>query len=60
HNELIDFSTTQPGGNYGLREACDELLILANSMENVVQLRMKTSGEYTEYLQERNTITTNK
>jgi 3-deoxy-D-manno-octulosonate 8-phosphate phosphatase (KDO 8-P phosphatase) len=58
HNELIDFSSTQPGGKYGLREACDELLVLGNAMENVIQLRMKTLGEYTDYLQERNAIIT--
>jgi 3-deoxy-D-manno-octulosonate 8-phosphate phosphatase (KDO 8-P phosphatase) len=59
-NDLVDFSTTQAGGSHGLREACDELLVMGNTMKTVIQLRMKTDGAYTDYLTERNSIITQK
>jgi 3-deoxy-D-manno-octulosonate 8-phosphate phosphatase (KDO 8-P phosphatase) len=55
---LADFTTKQKGGDYGLREACDELLVLGNAFEKVIAYRMKTDGEYSSYLQARNQIKT--
>lgn len=58
-NNWADYISNQTGGQYGLRECCDAILHASGYMTTVIEKRMKTNGDYTEYLQQRNTIEPN-
>lgn len=53
-----DYISRQPGGEFGLRECCDSILERSLMLEIVVNKRMQTTGDYLNYLNERNSTKT--
>jgi 3-deoxy-D-manno-octulosonate 8-phosphate phosphatase (KDO 8-P phosphatase) len=57
-NELADYSTARPGGQNGLREACDFMLTATRIYKKVVEDRLSFSKAYNEYWRSRQLIET--
>ncbi|MFN3403946.1 MAG: phosphatase [Cytophagaceae bacterium] len=57
-NKLADYITINDGGNAGLREISELWLCLNNSFDQVVKKRIQFSGDYSEFISQRNSIST--
>jgi 3-deoxy-D-manno-octulosonate 8-phosphate phosphatase (KDO 8-P phosphatase) len=57
-NKLADYATSSDGGNYAVREACELSMVLNDSFDEVVNKRMAFDGEYSDFITQRNAITT--
>ncbi|MCC5915869.1 MAG: hypothetical protein JJU02_00945 [Cryomorphaceae bacterium] len=55
---LVDYISHQTGGEFGLRECCDEILHRSDMLSTIVEKRMATEGDYHNYLLKRNLIDT--
>lgn len=53
-----DVITALSGGQHGLREACELLIALAGTPEDVIEHRIRFSADYQEYLAQRGSIVT--
>lgn len=54
--EAADYLTAAPGGQYGLREACEMLIQLQGNAHQTIESRVKFEGNYAHYLNERNAV----
>ncbi|GAF02595.1 hypothetical protein [Saccharicrinis fermentans] len=57
-NKVCDYRTGSAGGNGGVREACELIIGLTGSLPNAIETRIEFTGDYTQYLNERNLIET--
>lgn len=57
-NNLADYMTANPGGSFGVREACEMLMGVNGNYDEVITSRSTFSGSYAAYLRERDTIPT--
>jgi 3-deoxy-D-manno-octulosonate 8-phosphate phosphatase (KDO 8-P phosphatase) len=57
-NNLADYVTAQPGGSFGLREACEMLMGIAGNYDTAVNLRSHFSPTYDSYFKARKNIPT--
>lgn len=57
-NGLADYLTANPGGSFGLREACEMLMGANGNYQQVVRARSHFSDSYAAYLKERENIDT--
>jgi 3-deoxy-D-manno-octulosonate 8-phosphate phosphatase (KDO 8-P phosphatase) len=57
-NRLVDYVTANDGGNNGIREVCELILLLTNNFQKVVEMRTKYSPEYKHYIATRAEIAT--
>jgi 3-deoxy-D-manno-octulosonate 8-phosphate phosphatase (KDO 8-P phosphatase) len=53
-NGLVDYITANESGNFAVREACEMLMGINNSFEEVITLRMHYDEVYQQYIQARN------
>jgi 3-deoxy-D-manno-octulosonate 8-phosphate phosphatase (KDO 8-P phosphatase) len=58
NNGDVDYVTGCSGGEHGLREACEMMLVLLGRWNDVVDQRQAFSPNYQEYLAERNAVIT--
>ncbi len=58
-NKVCSYISAFSGENHGVREICELLIGLSGDYDLALELRIKFSGEYEEYLEKRNAINTN-
>jgi 3-deoxy-D-manno-octulosonate 8-phosphate phosphatase (KDO 8-P phosphatase) len=57
HN-LVDYITANPSGNFAVREACEMLMGITGSFDEVISRRMDYDDVYQQYIMSRNMPTT--
>lgn len=57
-NHLADYATSSDGGSYGIREACELWMALNDNLPEVIEKRMAFQGDYAQFIQQRNEVTT--
>ncbi len=57
-NNICDYVTGNPGGNFAVREACELLIGMTGNMTKTIETRIRFKGDYEKYLFERNRIET--
>ena len=55
-NKLADYITGNPCGNFALREACELVMFLQGNSEQVLKERVAYSDLYTQFIQQRNKV----
>ena len=55
-NNLADYMTANPGGSFGVREACEMLMGVNGNYDEVITARSTFSESYASYLRERENI----
>jgi 3-deoxy-D-manno-octulosonate 8-phosphate phosphatase (KDO 8-P phosphatase) len=57
-NELADYATANPGGNFAVREGCELIMGLQDNFDTTLQHRLRYSTAYETYYNERQQIPT--
>jgi len=55
-NKLVDYITSQDGGNHGLREGCELVMGLLGLYDSTAKDRSTFSSDYQTYLGERSKV----
>ena len=58
-NKICDYISAFSGENHAVREICELSIGLSGNYNRTLELRVKYKGEYEEYLNKRNSISTN-
>lgn len=57
-NNLADYATAKDGGSFGVREVSELCMSLNESFDEVVNKRMVFEGDYTDFITQRNDVST--
>ena len=57
-NNLCDYITKNDGGNHAIREICELAISLGGDYNQVIDKRIKYTGDYSKYIEIRNSLST--